>query len=91
MNDAALLAWAQARITPQAALSFTQTVKGDPFADPAVRWSYLKCAENPNPGFRNAAAAVQKNPRFRYDEVNGHHNAMLTHPDRLASALLALG
>jgi hypothetical protein len=37
------------------------------------------------------AASVQKNPRFRYAEVDGHHNVMLINPDRLASALLALG
>lgn len=91
ISDAALLAWAQARITPQAALSFTQSVQGDPFADPGVRLSYLKCAQNPNPGFRNIATAVQKDPRFRYAEVDGHHNVMLIQPERLASALLALG
>jgi len=33
VSEPAMLAWAQARITPQAALSFTQTVQGDPFAD----------------------------------------------------------
>jgi pimeloyl-ACP methyl ester carboxylesterase len=91
VTDPALLAWAQERITPQAALSFTQGVQGDPFADAAVRLSYLKCAQNPNPGFKNVAATVQKNPRFRYAEVDGHHNVMLVHPERLAVALLALG
>ena len=91
VSDPALLAWAQERITPQAALSFTQGVQGDPFADAAVRLSYLKCAQNPNPGFKSVAAAVQKNPRFRYAEVDGHHNVMLIDPERLAVALLALG
>jgi pimeloyl-ACP methyl ester carboxylesterase len=91
VSDPALLAWAQERIKPQAALSFTQGVQGDPFADAAVRLSYLKCAQNPNPGFRNVAAAVQKNPRFHYAEVDGHHNVMLIDPERLAAALLALG
>jgi pimeloyl-ACP methyl ester carboxylesterase len=91
VSDPALLAWAQARITPQAALSFVQGVQGDPFADGAVRLSYLKCAQNPNPGFKNVAAAVQRNPRFRYAEVDGHHNVMLIQPERLAEALLRLG
>lgn len=90
VNEPAMLAWAQARITPQAALSFTQTVRGDPFADGAVRLSYLKCTQNPNPGFKNVAAAVQKDPRFRYAEVDGHHNVMLINPERLAEALLRL-
>jgi pimeloyl-ACP methyl ester carboxylesterase len=91
ISDPALLAWAQARITPQAALAFTQGVQGDPFADTAVRLSYLKCSQNPNPGFKSVAAALRKDPRFRYAEVDGHHNVMLTAPDRLAAALMALG
>jgi hypothetical protein len=62
-----------------------------PFADAAVRLSYLKCAQNPNPGFKNVAAAVQKNPRFRYADVDGHHNVMLINPERLTASLLALG
>jgi pimeloyl-ACP methyl ester carboxylesterase len=91
VSDPALLAWSQARITPQAALSFVQGVQGDPFADGAVRLSYLKCAQNPNPGFKNVAAAVQRDARFRYTEVDGHHNVMLIQPERLAEALLRLG
>jgi pimeloyl-ACP methyl ester carboxylesterase len=91
VSDPALLAWTQARITPQAALSFVQGVQGDPFADGAVRLSYLKCARNPNPGFRNVAATVQRNPRFRYGEVDGHHNVMLIDARRLADALVSLG
>lgn len=91
VSDPALLAWAQARITPQAALSFTQGVQGDPFADATVRLSYLTWAQNPNPGFKAVAAAVQKSPRFHDAKVDGHHNLMLIHPERLAAALLALG
>ena len=91
VTDPALLAWTQERIRPQAALSFTQLVQGDPFADAGVRLSYLKCAQNHNPGFKAVAAAVRRNPRFRYAEVDGHHNVMLIDPERLASALLALG
>ena len=90
VSDPALLAWAQARITPQAALSFVEGVQGDPFADGTVRLSYLKCTQNPNPGFKNVAATVQRNPRFRYAEVDGHHNVMLIQPERLAEALLRL-
>jgi pimeloyl-ACP methyl ester carboxylesterase len=91
VSDPALLAWASERITPQAALSFVQGVRGDPFADPSVRLSYLKCTRNPNPAFRNAESMARKNPRFRHAEVDGHHNVMLTDPDRLAAALIALG
>ena len=36
------------------------------------------------------AAAIQKDSRFRYAEVDGHHNVMLIDPPRFVSALLAL-
>lgn len=91
VSDPALLAWTKDRITPQAALSFIQAVQGDPFADTSVRLSYLKCGQNPNPGFKSVATAIQKSPRFRYAEIDGHHNVMLINPDRLAAALIARG
>jgi pimeloyl-ACP methyl ester carboxylesterase len=91
LTDPALVQWASARMTPQAALSFVEKVHGDPMADDSIRRSYLKCARNPNPGFRAIAAAVQKNPRFRYAEVDGHHNIMLVDPKRFVDALVALG
>ena len=38
-----------------------------------------------------AAGRVQRHPRFRYAEVNGHHNASLINPEPMTSALIALG
>lgn len=91
MTDPALLKWATERVTPQAALSFVQPVRGEPFADQDVRLTYLRCARNPNPAFADAAATAKRNPRFRVAEVDGHHNVMLIDPERLAAALAALG
>lgn len=89
LSTPALLAYAQERMTPQAALSFTQQVQGDPMAE-AVRRTYLKCTANPNPGFKTIAANIQKDTRFKYAEVDGHHNVMLIDPPRFVSSLLSL-
>lgn len=91
MSDPALRDWAAARITPQAAASFVEAVAGDPAADAGVRWSYLKCARNPNPGFQAQAERAKQDGRFRYAELDAHHNAMVMQPRELVEALLALG
>lgn len=90
MSDAALREWAAARITPQAARSFIEPVSGEPAADAGVRWSYLKCARNPNPGFVAQAARAKQDGRFRYAELDAHHNAMVMQPADLVKALLEL-
>jgi pimeloyl-ACP methyl ester carboxylesterase len=90
ITDPAMIAWATPRIKPQAARSFTETVQGDPMVDP-VRRSYLKCARNPNPLFKAIGAGIQKDPRYRYAEVDGYHDVMLLDPPRFTEALLQLG
>ena len=89
LTDPALVAWAQPRMTAQAALSFTEQVLGDPMAE-AVRRTYLKCATNPSPQFKNIAAGIQKDSRFKYAEVEGHHDVMLIDPQRFVASLLSL-
>jgi pimeloyl-ACP methyl ester carboxylesterase len=90
ITDPAMVAWATPRIKPQAARSFTETVQGDPMADP-VRRSFLKCTRNPNPLFKAIGAGIQKDPRYRYAEVDGYHDVMLLDPPRFTEALLQLG
>jgi hypothetical protein len=46
--------------------------------------------ESATPGI-TAAGGVQRHPRFRYAEVDAHHNVMLINPESLTSALIALG
>ena len=89
LTDAALIAWSQPRMTAQAARSFTEQVAGDPMAEP-IRRTYLKCSANPNPQFKAIAAGIQKDKRFRYAEVDGHHDVMLIDPPRFVSSLLSL-
>jgi hypothetical protein len=60
----------------------------DPFEAPA-RLTYIKCRDNPNPGFRVAAEKVKADSRFTYREISGHHNVMLLDPERFASDMLA--
>lgn len=87
--DPALVAWAQPRMSAQAALSFTEQVQGDPMVE-SVRRTYLKCAANPNLQFKSIAEGIQKDSRFNYAEVDGHHDVMLTDPQRFVSSLLSL-
>lgn len=89
LTDAALIAWSQPRMTAQAARSFTEQVAGDPMAEP-IRRTYLKCSTNPNPQFKAIAAGIQKDNRFKYAEVEGHHDVMLIDPPRFVSSLLSL-
>jgi pimeloyl-ACP methyl ester carboxylesterase len=89
LSDPALVVWAQPRMTAQAASSFTEQVQGDPMLE-SVRRTYLKCATNPNPQFKNIAAGIQKDARFKYAEVEGHHDVMLIDPQRFVSSLLSL-
>jgi pimeloyl-ACP methyl ester carboxylesterase len=89
LSDAALVAWAQPRMTAQAALSFTEKVQGDPMAE-TIRRTYLKCTANPNPQFKSIATEILKDKRFRYAEVDGHHDVMLIDPQRFVSSLLML-
>ncbi len=89
LTDATLVAWAQARMSAQAARSFTEQVAGDPLAE-SMRRTYLKCSSNPNPQFKAIAAGIQKDDRFKYAEVDGHHDIMLIDPLRFVSSLLSL-
>lgn len=88
MVDPALIAWAEPRMAPQAARSFTETVPSDPF-DAPVKLTYNKCRDNPNPGFKAVAEKVKVDSRFTYKEIAGHHNVMLLDPQLFATELLA--
>jgi hypothetical protein len=89
LSDPALVAWAQPRMTAQAALSCTEQVQGDPMSE-YVRRTYLKCAANPNLQFKIFAEGIQKDSRFKYAEVDGHHDVMLTDPQRFVSSFLSI-
>jgi pimeloyl-ACP methyl ester carboxylesterase len=83
-----LRAWARPRMSPQPALTFTETVNGDPFAQP-LKLTYIKCRNNPNPGFWAMTKRIKADPRFSYREIAGPHMVMLTNPKGFTQALLA--
>ena len=89
LTDAAMRAWAAPRMTPQPALTFTETITADPFAVP-LRLTYIKCRDNPNPGFWAMAKRIKADRRFRYLEIAGPHMVMLTNPRGFTKTLLSV-
>lgn len=88
LTSPTLRAWARPRMTPQPALTFSESVQGDPFAQP-LRLTYIKCRDNPNPGFWAMTKRIKADPRFTYREIAGPHMVMLTNPKGFSEALLA--
>ena len=88
LTNPAMRAWAAPRMTPQPALTFTETIASDPFAQP-VRLTYLKCRDNPNPGFWAMSKRIRADRRFTYREIAGPHMVMLTNPTGFTQTLLA--
>ena len=88
LTNPAMRAWAAPRMTPQPALTFTETVLSDPFAKP-VRLTYIKCRDNPNPGFWAMTKRIKADRRFTYREIAGPHMVMMTNPKGFTKTLLA--
>ena len=88
LTNPTMRAWAAPRMTPQPALTFTETIASDPFAQP-VRLTYLKCRDNPNPGFWAMSKRIRADRRFTYREIAGPHMVMLTNPTGFTQTLLA--
>ncbi len=88
LTNPAMRAWAAPRMTPQPALTFTETIASDPFTQ-SVRLTYLKCRNNPNPGFWAMSKRIRADRRFTYREIAGPHIVMLTNPTSFTQTLLA--
>ena len=84
-----LAAFAVPRLCPMPPRCFLQPVQGSPWRD-GVRYDYLRCTQNPNPLFETQGRRAKADPRFRYAEVDGHHDVMLIDPPLMRDALLAL-
>ena len=89
LSDPTMANWAAPRMTPQPALTFTEAVQGDPFQTP-LKLTYLKCRDNPNPGFWAMARQIKADKRFNYKEIPGQHMVMLINPKAFVSQLLAV-
>jgi len=77
------------RLRPMSARCFTETVQGDPFKR-SVRLTFLRCVKNLNPLFDKFAAQAKADKRFKYGEIDGPHDVMVTDPKRMRDALLAI-
>ena len=85
--DPTLKAWVGERITAQPPATFLQRVQGSPWSG-SVGYFYIRCAGNPNPVFAAMADKVRNNDRWRYIELDSHHDAMLLSPVVLTRVLL---
>ena len=54
-----------------------------------MRLTYLKCRDNPNPGFWAMSKRIRADRRFTYREIAGPHIVMLTNPTSFTQTLLA--
>lgn len=85
--DPTLKAWVAERITAQPPATFLQRVQDSPWSGSAG-YFYIRCAGNPNPVFATMADKVRNNDRWRYIELDSHHDAMLLSPVALTRVLL---
>jgi pimeloyl-ACP methyl ester carboxylesterase len=83
------VAWVQPRITTQPYLTFAQPLKlraGMPKAPKA----YVRCGDPVYAPMEGVANRFRNDPGWKYAEVSGGHDAMITNPRGLADALLSL-
>ena len=80
---------ARPRLTLRAARGFVETAPANPMTKD-LRRSHLQRTHNPNPGFQVTAVATRQGTRFDCTQVDGYHDSVLTNPQRLAGAPLAL-
>jgi pimeloyl-ACP methyl ester carboxylesterase len=92
VTDPADLAWAAPRLTPQPIGTSREPVRlGNPAAAALPRtyvWASYKPTGDRFARFREAARAPGSG--WRYREVEGGHDAMVTHPREIADLLLEL-
>jgi pimeloyl-ACP methyl ester carboxylesterase len=82
------VAFAQPRLRPQPYLTFTQPLKmKGPLNKPRV---YVRATEPSYPQFEGLAQQLKTDPNWKYAEVTGGHDCMITNPRGLADALLKL-
>jgi pimeloyl-ACP methyl ester carboxylesterase len=83
------VAWAQPRLRKQPAATFLQPLKlrGGAPKMPSV---YIRCIEPAYPQFEGFAQRLRNAPGWKYLEVKGGHDAMITNPRGVADTLLSL-
>ena len=89
-TPAADVAWAVPRRLPQPIKTFTQPIVLTGAVDRLPR-SYVYCSRfGPGDGFRPFAERAQREPGWRYVELDASHNPQVTMPETLARLLIDL-
>jgi pimeloyl-ACP methyl ester carboxylesterase len=89
-SSAADVAWAVPRRLPQPIKTFTQPIVLTGAVDRLPR-SYVYCSRpGPGDGFRPFAERAQREPGWRYAELDASHNPQVTMPDTLARLLVEM-
>lgn len=83
------VAWVQPRITPQPYATFAQALKLRA-GMPKMPKAYVRCADPVYAPMEGVANRFRGDPNWKFAEVAGGHDAMVTNPRGLADALLAL-
>lgn len=91
VTDPAEVAWMSARLGPQPFKTFTEPVRLTSAAAAALPRTYIRCVNGVNPAFDRAAEhARQPGSGWRHVELPTWHDAMVTLPEPLVDALLAV-
>lgn len=93
LDDPELMAWSEARRSPQPLRTFTEPVR---LSRPLDQWSfpltYIKATADPNEAadsaFWKAAQAAEASERWSYREIATNHLVPMTRPQELVAILL---
>lgn len=82
-------AWVDAQLTPQPVETYFEPVHlGEAVA--GQRQTYIRCVQASGDLLATSVQRARSDPAWRYVEIDAPHDAMISHPDLLAQALLDL-
>lgn len=90
VNDAADVAWMEARAVRQPFATFNAPAQLDGEAGAGLPRAYIACVEPASGSFLQFAERVRGRSDWTYRELRTGHNAMVSAPQELARVLLAL-
>lgn len=90
ISDAADLAWAEARVTPQPFGTFAQKAALQRPAGEGLPRGYIACVEPASGSFGQFAARIENDASWQYRALRTGHCAMITAPTALAAAIVSM-
>jgi pimeloyl-ACP methyl ester carboxylesterase len=88
VTDADDLAWVLARLRPTPFRHFTEPLRFQGASSELPPRVYVRCGENPHPGFDRFAAAAQSSPGWTHRVMPTAHVPYITNPDALVDVLI---